>query len=623
MANENDRPGQSSAAGRPDDDLPTSQIPAMRGPAFAAAQAQAGPGSTQPRIRVEKPAEPADTEITLVRPRIQAEVIVASTPAAAPLPRPAPVPPKPVEPASSFWGDEQASKPIFAGQAEPARPVSASGTPVDSARQPDSAPPKTPTPPKKPTGSKRPRRKHRVLVGVLIALLVLALSGATGVAVAANRYGGQAKLGTTLAGQSVTGQTEQELTDTVAQLSSGLGLTVSVNGKQQTFALGDLGISVDTSQTVANVLDQNGRFSWWPFRFTNFPLVLDYSIDDVQQAIANAMFGDDQHPVDATVELDESTSTYETIAGHDGTTVDVSPISDALSKLADGEAVDTITLDTTVQPAGIQTATADQAVVTANNMVNQQYTFSSDKKSYTLKANQVAPWVTFDSDSASGNIAVSVDDAAVADQLPDILNSHVANPPVDKRVLYSPEGNQIAVESWGQSGTVVQDTDTAVAAMQAALSSATPLAFTVATKAQTFSTQKITVGGAYDQANGSKWIDVNQKTFKVTLYKGTTFVKQFTCVTGAAGTPSTNGTFYISRKFTAVTMVGRNVNGTSYVSPNVPWTSFYHNGEALHGAPWRSSFGYRGSHGCINLPVSAAKFIFDWAPLGTRVVVHW
>jgi len=462
-----------------------------------------------------------------------------------------------------------------------------------------------------------------VLAGFLVALLVLALSGATGVAMAANRYGGQAKLGTTIAGTPVTGQTQDELTATIQQLTSDLNLTVSVEGKQHTFSMKDLGVTVDTAKTIADVLDTDGRFSWWPFRFKDFPLELTYTKDAVQQAVANTMFGDDQKALDATIELDESTSTFMSVSGHDGTTVDASPVSDALTKLADGKTVDTIQLATTVLPAGIQDSAADAAAATANNMVSQKYSFSSDKKSYTLKASEVAPWVSFTADSKQGLIGVAVDATSVSDQLPDILNSHVASPPVDKRVLYSPEGNQIAVESWGQSGTVVSNTDAAVAAMQEAMTSATPLKFTLTTKSQSFSTQKITVGGAYDKPNGSKWIDVNQKTFKVTLYKGTTFVKQFTCVTGAPATPSSNGTFYISRKFTAVTMVGRNSNGTSYVSPNVPWTSFYHNGEALHGAPWRSSFGYRASHGCINLPVSAAKFIYDWAPLGTRVVVHW
>jgi hypothetical protein len=59
-------------------------------------------------------------------------------------------------------------------------------------------------------------------------------------------------------------------------------------------------------------------------------------------------------------------------------------------------------------------------------------------------------------------------------------------------------------------------------------------------------------------------------------------------------------------------------------------------GEGLHDAWWRSDFGpgsnyaptdlgtgnyILGTHGCVNLPMDAATFVWNWAPLGTTVVV--
>jgi lipoprotein-anchoring transpeptidase ErfK/SrfK len=29
------------------------------------------------------------------------------------------------------------------------------------------------------------------------------------------------------------------------------------------------------------------------------------------------------------------------------------------------------------------------------------------------------------------------------------------------------------------------------------------------------------------------------------------------------------------------------------------------------------------SHGCVNLPTDAAKWVYNWAPMGTTVVTHW
>ena len=45
------------------------------------------------------------------------------------------------------------------------------------------------------------------------------------------------------------------------------------------------------------------------------------------------------------------------------------------------------------------------------------------------------------------------------------------------------------------------------------------------------------------------------------------------------------------------------------------WMPF-HDGQGLHDAPWRSSFGgsiyqSNGSHGCVNLPANAARIIYE------------
>ena len=47
------------------------------------------------------------------------------------------------------------------------------------------------------------------------------------------------------------------------------------------------------------------------------------------------------------------------------------------------------------------------------------------------------------------------------------------------------------------------------------------------------------------------------------------------------------------------------------------------NGIGIHDADnWRTSYGYRGSHGCVNVPLSAAKTMYDITGIGTKVIVH-
>ena len=61
-----------------------------------------------------------------------------------------------------------------------------------------------------------------------------------------------------------------------------------------------------------------------------------------------------------------------------------------------------------------------------------------------------------------------------------------------------------------------------------------------------------------------------------------------------------------------------NVAGT-YFDTRTSRGSTYLNAdaEALHGAYWHNNFGNRMSHGCINLPLDMAHFLYGWAPLGT------
>jgi lipoprotein-anchoring transpeptidase ErfK/SrfK len=43
----------------------------------------------------------------------------------------------------------------------------------------------------------------------------------------------------------------------------------------------------------------------------------------------------------------------------------------------------------------------------------------------------------------------------------------------------------------------------------------------------------------------------------------------------------------------------------------------------LHGTYWHHNFGQPMSHGCVNLPTDAAQWIYDWAPIGTTIQIHW
>lgn len=62
-------------------------------------------------------------------------------------------------------------------------------------------------------------------------------------------------------------------------------------------------------------------------------------------------------------------------------------------------------------------------------------------------------------------------------------------------------------------------------------------------------------------------------------------------------------------------------NPNNYDLPGVKWNLRFRNHYYLHSAYWHNNFGNRMSHGCVNIREDNAKWIYDWADVGTPVEV--
>jgi len=123
-------------------------------------------------------------------------------------------------------------------------------------------------------------------------------------------------------------------------------------------------------------------------------------------------------------------------------------------------------------------------------------------------------------------------------------------------------------------------------------------------------------------AGGAKWIDINLSSYTLTAFEGQTPVYSTYIVDGAAEYPTVRGSFAVYSKLDSQTMRGFNTDGSEYLTEDVPYVMYFYSDFAIHGAYWRSSFGYSGSHGCINAPVGDAAWLYSWADYGTPVEVH-
>jgi lipoprotein-anchoring transpeptidase ErfK/SrfK len=129
----------------------------------------------------------------------------------------------------------------------------------------------------------------------------------------------------------------------------------------------------------------------------------------------------------------------------------------------------------------------------------------------------------------------------------------------------------------------------------------------------------LTVGGPFpEKGNGKRWIDVNLSEQRVYAFEGDIVVNAFIVSTGTSRTPTVTGKYKIWIKLKSTTM-----SGPGYHLTNVPYTMYFYKGYGLHGTYWHNNFGVPMSHGCVNLSIPDAQWLYNWAFEGTEVNVHY
>lgn len=118
--------------------------------------------------------------------------------------------------------------------------------------------------------------------------------------------------------------------------------------------------------------------------------------------------------------------------------------------------------------------------------------------------------------------------------------------------------------------------------------------------------------------DGEHWIDVDLSQQRVYAYEGSVVVNSFIVSTGIWQHPTVTGQYHIYIK-----LLYANMSGPGYYLPNVPYTMYFYKGYALHGTYWHHNFGTPMSHGCVNLSIPDAEWLYNFASVGTLVNIHY
>ncbi len=123
---------------------------------------------------------------------------------------------------------------------------------------------------------------------------------------------------------------------------------------------------------------------------------------------------------------------------------------------------------------------------------------------------------------------------------------------------------------------------------------------------------------------GKDYIEVSLSNQMVYVYRDGGMAGKSSCVTGTAGTSLATppGCYCITER-----VDGKYLRGPGYVTWVNKWMRLTGSGIGLHDAVWRGSFGgdiytYDGSHGCINLPLGFASWLYDNTFVGMPVIIY-
>jgi lipoprotein-anchoring transpeptidase ErfK/SrfK len=266
-----------------------------------------------------------------------------------------------------------------------------------------------------------------------------------------------------------------------------------------------------------------------------------------------------------------------------------------------------------LQPA-ITTADLKASQDKVNKILSQEVKFNIDGHEIAASKSDIAGWIELSPVNKQKTVDVSVDSGKVLNYINKVARQYIQPP--RSRLVTATDSGQVVLDPGANGLDVVNKNQTAADTAKKLLDNK-GLKVDLSVKyaaAQTIETE------AYD-----KWLVADVSTKRMYAYEGTTLVKSFLISAGAPKTPTVIGKYAIYAKYKSQDMTGANADGSRYFQPDVPYINYFYKDYAVHGNYWRpaSYFGnINSSHGCIGINVQDSAWIYNWAPIGTPVIVH-
>lgn len=443
-------------------------------------------------------------------------------------------------------------------------------------------------------------KKHRTALWVSIGVgaMLVAAGAASTILIAP---------GTSIAGIPVGGLTPGAAADVVNSRLADLQITLTDVDGGPAVSAAELGASVDAKALADQAFAEHPMWNlgaWMPE-----PITGDIALDPViaHDTLRDLVPSSYEDAVDAGVVFDAGSSTYTITAAVPGTGIDLDELTGAVtSALADGDHTVSYSGAPAPAPAAVSDEDAAGVAEQLNTMLATIGFYVGEERTVPVDPAVAATW--FEIVNVDDQLEIVADEAAiqsVVDTLPEAVN----RAPVDAESVVNSGGDILRELTVGVNGRELGDITGAAAEFAAQLENGEAAYELDVTEV------------AFEQTTLHRYVDVNLSQQHAYLYENGAVVNSWAISSGLPGTPTPTGNFTVFAH-TAMQDMGC-FEGASYCTENVPYNTWFAPDIAFHGAYWHNNFGQQMSHGCVNLPVWQAEFIYNWAPTGTEVSVHW
>lgn len=422
--------------------------------------------------------------------------------------------------------------------------------------------------------------------------------------------------GTTIEGIPVGGRSAAGVEQLLREEIKNYALTLTGReGAAETISGNSISLELVFDGEVARLLEQQSGYRWPLVLFSGEELVLARTVAYDEQALSDALsklamtdVKRQRAPVDATYSAYDKAKGYTLVPADYGTMLHMPALQRAVAEAVAGleEELDLAESGCYVEPAvGDDDAQLLTLLEDLNRYVGTVITYEFGEEREVLDAQRIHDWLG----ETDGRIAV--DEEAVLAYVKELAREH--NTAYKPKELETSYGKTVTISN-GSYGWKI-DNAGEVAQILEDLAAGEPVC------REPVYAQRANSYGEKDY--GDSYIEINLTAQHLFLYKNGELVVETDFVSGdvAKGHATPTGAYGVT--YTTRDAVLR---GADYETPVKYWMP-YAGDVGMHDATWRRSFGsniYKtnGSHGCINLPLAAAKKIYEHIEKGYAVLSY-